>query len=492
MFSIIISLISGAILALAFPRMNAHWVAWFALTPLMHYTFSQRWGRVVACGFAFGMGFFGVLLYWIEVFGKLPWFALAAYQSVFVIGFVVSAKLLGQRLSASGRLLLLPALWVIWEWIRSLGSVGFTWGDIGYSQYKELPVIQMAAVTGVWGVTFLLALCNAGLANLLAARGDAVRMKTTRLQMAIVLLIIALALILGRAWIYPNFASDTVKVAVVQGNIEQGMEIDAGYVDRTWRTYTAMTLDAANQRPDIIVWPETVVPGYGRDWFNAERLKSLSDVTQSTLLVGGWDQDSAKKVYNAAFLVAPQRGIVGQYAKVHLVPFGEYVPCRKQLPFLQAYHVTAYDTSSGSGFNTLRTGKLDVGTAICFESIFQDIPRTLVKQGASVLCVITNDCWYDETAAAEQHMAFSVFRAVENRRWLVRGATTGISCVIDPYGRIVSSLGVRKAGIVRASVESLTGLTFFTRYGEWVLYISWIVVLVSAWCAWRTRRFDGG
>ena len=481
MAGIVISLICGIILALAFPRANVHWFAWFALAPLMYFVYRLSWKRALLSGFAFGMGFFGTLLYWIAVFGKLPWFVLAAFQSLFVIGFVVLAKLLGTRMSLWGRFVLLPSLWLAVEWVRSLGMFGFTWGDLGYSQYRALPVIQIASVTGVWGISFLIALSNSALANLVTARRARAGLGAAHAQVFIAVLLVLANLIYGLAILRGPVAKDgdRLRVAVIQGNVNQDREIGPEYIEQTWDAYSSMTREAGRRGAELVVWPETVVPGRVRwDPFVLRRLAGLAKSARAKLLVGGWDEDARGRAYNSVFLIGAKPAVLGSYAKVHLVPFGEFVPARKYLPFLNQYHVTAYDTSPGSGFNTIDLGSRRIGTAICFESIFPEISRAMTASGANLLCVVTNDCWYDWTAAAEQHMLFSVFRAVENRRWLVRGASTGISCIIDPCGRIVSSSGARRAGIVSADVRTLVGTTFFTRHGNWVIHTSLILILL--------------
>lgn len=490
---IIISLISGIILSLAFPRPNLHWVAWFALSPLMYMVCRLRLRQAALCGLAFGFGFFGVLLYWIGVFGYLPWFALAMFQAVFVVIFAMLAGILSRGSSRPLRLLLLPSLWVAVEWFRSLGMMGLTWGDVGYSQYRFLPVAQLSSVAGVCGVSFLLALSNAAIADLAGAhparakrepglRGTAMYLcADPKCRPAFLCLALTpLACLFGLAQLRHAVPSDApeLHVAVVQGNIDQGTVEDYQYIQRTWATYEPMTRSAGMGGADLVVWPETVVPGcLGREQWTQDRLNALASDSHARLLVGGWDENGHGDVYNSAFLIAPGRGIVGRYAKVHLVPFGEFVPVRRWLPFLERYKVTSHDTASGPGYDAIDAGRFRIGTAICFESIFPEVSRTMTLDGAEMLCVITNDCWYDRTAAAEQHMAMSVFRAIENGRYVIRGASTGISCIIDPRGRVAARMGTRQSGVLRGLVRPITVLTLYTRLGDWVV---WVSMLLSA------------
>ena len=471
MLSIVISLISGVLLSFAFPRANVHWLAWFALAPLMYYTYRLNRRRALICAAVFGLGFFGNLLYWIGIFGKLPWAALTVFQCLFIVAFVAAARLIGFRLGSWGRFALLPALWVAFEWIRSLGMFGFTWGDIGYSQYEALPIVQLASFTGVWGVSFLIALSNSALASLAAARGNPGRLSGAHVQVILVGLAILSVAVLGLASLKRpvDRTSKPIKAVVIQGNINQDAEQDVAYCERTRRTYRTMTLAA--EKADLIVWPETVVPGCaGRDPYIQRRLADLAAVVKAHLLVGGWDESDRGGDLNTAFLIGPGSGVLGRYAKVRLVPFGEFVPLRRYMPFLQYYRVTPMDVSPGPGYNLLDAGSYKLGTAICFESIFPDISRRLTESGAELLCVITNDTWFERTPAAEQHMSKSVFRAVENRRYLLRAAATGISCIIDPHGRILARAGLFRRSVLHADVRAQAEKTFYTRHGDWLVY----------------------
>lgn len=466
MLKLLISLISGVLLSLAFPRANLHWVGWFALTPLMYYTYRLTWKWSLLCGLVFGLGFFGSILHWIGIFGTLPWIALSIMQSLFIVLFVLLARLTGLKYGTWSRFIILPAVWVSVEWIRSLGMLGFTWGDIGYSQYKVLPIVQIASITGVWGVSFLLALANSALANLWRAKNPGP-----------VYAQVALAVVIGLGvWAFGNDLLDSftpegepIKTAVVQGNINPDAPQNYEYRERLWSKYSNLTLDTAEHGVELVVWPECVVPGYpALDPWVKRRLDGIATEANVYLLFGARDEDEDGRVYNSAFLMSPEGDMLGSYAKVHLVPFGEFVPARQIWPFLDRYRVTLWDSSPGSEFRTLDMGSIKIGTAICFESIFPYISRRLTLAGADSLCIITNDSWFNWSPAAEQHMAKSVFRAVENNRFLIRGAVTGISCFIDPRGRVVGKTALFEEAVIVGDVYPSSSLTFFTRHGDWL------------------------
>lgn len=489
MLSVLISFISGLALALAFPRTNAYPLAWIALAPLFYFSVRRGWGMALMCGFTFGLGFFGALLYWIGVFGVLPWILLAILQALYIAAFALTARLIAGRLGGWGRLIVLPSLWTAFEWTRTLGLLGFTWGDVGYSQAQVLPVVQIASLTGVWGVSFVVAVVNAALAD---AFGIWVKSRSLSGSYPRIAAAMAVALVVigyGVASMHTPVHGKPVRAAVVQGNINQDTDEDLDYYDRSLDTYARMTREAGSKGAELIVWPETAMPGFpGSEPYLQRWLAVLSERADAQLIVGGRDQDRQGSVYNSAFLVAGERGVVGRYAKVRLVPFGEFVPARGYLPLLDNYRVTPIDMTPGRGFNLLEGGPCRVGVAICFESIFPYISRTLTASGAEVLCVITNDTWFGRTAAAEQHAQMSVLRAVENRRYVLRGAATGVSCIIDPRGRVLDHLQIFREGTVSAQVRGIRGRTFYTRHGEWFVYAVLVVVAVASVSAALGRR----
>jgi apolipoprotein N-acyltransferase len=355
---------------------------------------------------------------------------------------------------------------------------GFTWGDLGYSQYKVLPVIQIASITGVWGVSFLLALSNSALALACLEMRHSAYSRRALPQLAAALAIVFAAITFGvwSARTAGDFSGTKLRAAVIQGNVSQDTENSAAYADEAWRNYTAMTQKASRNGANLIVWPETVVPGFlGTDPYTQDRMKSLAESARAALLVGGWDAKRDGKVLNTAFMITPFAGITGRSAKIHLVPFGEFVPARRFLPFLRYYRVRSCDTSPGDGYNVMRAGTSQIGTTVCFESAFPYVARQLVDQGAQVLCVITDDEWFGKSAAAEQHFAKSVLRAVENRRYVLRAAATGVSGIIGPNGKILDHAQSRNSALLERTITAREDRTFYTRHGDWLVWLSILI-----------------
>jgi len=479
--------VAGAALSLAFPKANLYPIAWFAVAPLMYYTYRLPWKQALLSGFVFGLAFFLSLLYWVGMFGLLPLVLLAVIQSLYIMAFVGLARVLGSGLGVWGRMILLPALWIIAEWMSSLWITGFPWGNTGYSQYKLLPLVQVSSATGVLGVSFLLALSNAVVANWLTAR----RSRSAIAQAGVVVALVVALWIWGSAAIVDYHVSGRpVRVAVVQGNIRQNVPHDAAYIARISYTYGRLTQEAADRGAKLVVWPEGVAPGCVN--CDPVLLRHLTEVSEKSdgvrILVGGRGEAGDGRTFNCAYLIGSPEGLLGTYSKVQRVPFGEFVPLRDYLPLLARYRVMPYDVSPGPGFNVLRSGRDKIGAVICFESAFYHIGRSLANSGAEILCVITNDTWFGRTAAPEQHMSKSVFRAVENRRFVLRGAVTGISCVIDPCGRMVSRAGLFEEKLLVSDVAFISEKSFYTRHGDWLVCLSMLASLLLGATSLRARR----
>ena len=257
---------------------------------------------------------------------------------------------------------------------------------------------------------------------------------------------------------------------------------EAGYESDAFETCKTMSLKAASDHPDIIVWPETSLTteiteaGYGA------LISDLARQTDADYLVGGYDASTDPEragSHNASHLYTRDGGKAGVYRKVHLVPFGEFVPLRDYLPMLGNYRIREEDVAPGDSHVLLDSSIGKIGVSICFESLFPEISRVETRDGAVALFVTTNDSWFQHTQAARQHLMMSKLRAIENRRYVVRAALTGISAIIDPYGRTVTELGIFKRGIVSGTIVPLHTLTLYTRLGQYFAYMCALIVVAS-------------
>lgn len=474
----ILALFSGIVLALAMPLPGWWPLAWVGLVPLfitMNGS-SPRWAAIY--GFAAGAAYFGTVLFWFSIFGYLPWiaYALLAAPLYFALFAVVSSYLLPNRIGWLGYMLV-PAAWTSVQWLRVFGPLGFTWGSLAHLQANVPAVIQLASITGPWGIDFLVCAFNLALAGIFMS-------KTTKQKLSpIAVAAVLAAVVIG--WGYEQMrqpiAGSDVNVAVIQGNLPQGMDVDDAFVKLAQNRYSLMTAQAALDKVELVLWPETTLPvDMNPDWDNY--LGGLAKGCRVGCILGAYDKGpspSDPRDYNSAFSYSPAGEKLGVYHKVHLVPYGEYVPLRKQMPWLQNYGIRDVDVLPGKSHNLLPTQKGPVGVSICFESLFPAVSRIETRQGAEALVVITNDSWFKNSQAAEQHLMMARLRAVENQRYLIRAAATGISAIIDPYGRKIGELGIFKMGIVKGHIKMLRSITMYTRIGDSFAYACAIVSLAG-------------
>ncbi|MEN6370391.1 MAG: apolipoprotein N-acyltransferase [Armatimonadota bacterium] len=465
-------------LILAFPRTGLYPLAWVALVPLLAALRRTRPVGSLVLGLVTGFIFFGGLLYWISLFGYLPCALLALVEAVSVAVFALLAGLSMRH----GRftILTVPAIWTAIEYLRSLGAFGLTWGDLAYSQARWLPIIQVSSITGPWGVTFLIVMLNTAIALAI------IDFRKVRLQLAVaagVVLVTAIGGAVSISITHHKIIPDKT-VAMVQGGIEMRWR-DDNLSEEIYKTYWPMT-EKLGHGVDFIIWPESALPDYllASPYLQNE-MSVLARNSGADILAGGQDikldehAASGYREYNGAYLISPKGKIIGEYHKTHLVPFGEFVPGRNWLPFINNYRVRDVDYSPGTGYHILHSQKGNIGVMICFESIFPQIGRMFAKNGANVLFVITNDSWFGNTAAAAQHHDFAVFRAVENRRYVARNATTGITSLISPSGEVIKSAGLGKKSVVQGKLAMISGKTIYTKYGDWFVWLSLAVGLIG-------------
>ncbi len=492
-----LAFLSGILLALAFPRVNQSWLAWIALVPLLQ-VMSIRPFR---SGFIAGLGFFGLVLYWLNIvmttYGGLhPVFSLAAYLMLVVylalfFGTATWACCRLQEKLALSPVLTLPVLWVALEFLRSFLFTGFPWATLGYSQQTYLPVIQSADIFGVYGISFLLVLSNA-LCSRLWELGRKRQLHTFPWAwLALVLLLIVgnYGYGLWRLGKSVEQGGEKLQVALIQGNIDQSLKWDPAYQQATVDIYRDLSL-AASTAPsaDLIIWPESATPFYFQEAGPLhDEVVSVSRATGSSLLFGSPAFEQANRRYqylNSAFLLDPRGKILGRSDKVHLVPFGEYVPLGRYLPFINKLVSGIGDFSPGR-VNPLPMNGDQLGVLVCFEGIFPELARDYVRQGSDLLVNITNDAWFGKSSAPFQHLAMIRFRAVENRVWVARAANTGISAFIAPTGEITAQTPIFTPGFLRGEVTTGARLTLYTRIGD---LLPVMFLFLSLFWLVKTRR----
>ncbi|MEJ2038743.1 MAG: apolipoprotein N-acyltransferase, partial [Desulfosarcinaceae bacterium] len=497
-------------LTLAFPKIDQGWLAWISLTPLLLAIrqLDLRGGFIIGfwTGLVHNLGLMYWTVYTMHLYGNLPLFQcipllilLAGYLALYTGVFGLAVTGLCDR--PWKLMLVAPAAWVALEMVKAHLFTGFPWELLGYSQYKHLWIIQIADLTGVYGVSALIVAVNAFLALAVfywletTWKGEPVARRTFIATAGVT----ALALIAVCGYGIRQIANvdkavaaaDKSNVAVVQGNIDQAHKWDPSFQMITAVKYKELSRKMADRGADLIVWPETATPFY---FLQDPLLSSLTlDGIKETgvyYLIGSPSYQKGKsgiRYYNSAYLVTPEGKEAGRYDKVHLVPFGEYVPLKRWLPFIKKMVAQVGDFATGRRGSTLKWRQHSLGVLICYEVIFPELARAMTQNGASLLVNITNDAWFGYTSAAYQHFSMAVFRSVENRRALARAANTGISGFIGPAGRIISSTALFKEAAVMAPVPLLSLKTQYTRWGDWSLGSIVLLVLAAAGIA---RRLD--
>ncbi len=435
----------------------------------------QAFGR----SYLLGLIFFGGTMWWVgcvAIPGVIPLVAaLALYFAAW--GWFANKILLHPAPYTA--FLLLPASWVALEYLRSHLLSGLGWNLLAHTQWNWIPLIQLAGLTGVWGVSFLVVLVNVALS--VCVKGVGWRVKGINLGIAGVSLCAALfyGSMALRQFPAPStlHPSPVLKVALLQGNIPQTQKWDDAFEEAIWKRYEELMAETVKLQPDLIVWPETAVPGYLEDFRVAERLEGIARSAGAEMLVGlptegsvpGTGTVPGTDVYNSALLLDREGKEKARYSKIHLVPFGEFIPFKPVLGWLKKFYPVA-DFAPGKEW-TVFQGTVPFSVLVCFEDLFPEMARRFVREGAGWLLVITNDAWFGRSAASIQHLQASVFRAVENEVWVGRAANTGWTGFVDPAGRRLPPPGQIprfKAGVAVADLPVVARKeTLYTRWGDW-------------------------
>jgi apolipoprotein N-acyltransferase len=405
-------------------------------------------------------------------------------------------------------LVLAPFVWVAVELARTR-ITGFPWDLLGISQVDNIPLAHIATVTGVYGLSFEIMVVNTALAAAFVIRTErGQRSKRKPLLLATGAAIVVLQA--GRLISPPVLPTDHT-ARLVQQNIPvvQGGDWTKEYFEGTLRDLSRVSLttpslnpagggqassgSTPSVHPDLIVWPESPAPFYTTDPTFREAVSNIAREAQAWMLVGSLgirnaaeSPGRATQLYNSGSLVSPGGEWVGRYNKMHLVPFGEYVPFKRVFGFAGGLTQEVGDFSPGTSRAPLQAGS-KLGVFICYESIFPDEIRQLAANGAEVFVNISNDGWYGDSGAYAQHLKQARMRAVENDRWLLRDTNTGVTAAIDPYGRVVSTIPRKIRAALDATYALTNVTTFYTRHGDWFAYLCAIISVAGLLLNFRFR-----
>jgi apolipoprotein N-acyltransferase len=502
---------SGILLAITFPPFAFHHLAWVALVPFLvalSRAGSTRSGALL--GMAFGVAFFGLDLRWIyqtvvvhghfhPVLGAVTFVGLVAtlalYTSAFGFALAMFRKL-GYQAA-----LVAPFLWVTLEYLRSVFLTGFPWDLLGYSQAGFLTLIQIADITGVFGISFVIVLVNSILTHMVDAvfLGERFSLRLCAFALFCVSLVVIYGHLKVQEWSRVSESASHYAIGTLQGNIPQEIKWDEKSRAATFSIYEALGSKATREGAKLLIWPETSVPvlfgSSDPDW---KIPGEISERLGAPMLIGapvGENIDGAYHYFNSALLINGQ-SIVARYDKIHLVPFGEYMPLSWLLPLGPGIAARDMDYSEGREMTVMSaSGSPRFSVLICYEAIFPEPASRAVRAGAQFLVNITNDGWFGNSGAPYQHLAMAGLRSVENRVWLLRSANTGISGAFDPAGRLTNSVDLSETGqfTTKVSVANHPN-TFYNRWGN-IFALSCALFCVIpiigrgwAWIVNRSRR----
>lgn len=489
-----LALLSAALLLVAMPGSGDLWyLVFFGLVPLLFAIRKLPLKQVFLTALVCGLAHYFFQMYWIinvlKQYGGLhivvataALFFLALYMSLYLILFAAGSYRLLQSENCFNVIWGLPILWVGLDWLRSWLFTGLPWMDLGYALASVPQLIQLADITGHYGVTFIVLLINVLVYHLLVKVTEPINKRGYELKfVAHILPVFALIAAVGfySSMRWKSTAQqlavadgESIEVGIVQGNIDQSLKWDASLQRQSVDKYLLLTKHLFDDNsPEIIVWPETALPFYPTRSGYTDILKAAAEYYDTSIITGApWFKviDLDKKeidYFNSSLLLTPSGEFAGSYFKSHLVPFGEYVPFKQFFPFMAPLVEAAGDFTAGNVENPLTYKNAKAGVLICFESIFPEIARKWSIEGANYLVNLTNDAWYGKSSAPHHSLAMTIFRAVETRKNLVRSANTGISGIINPLGQMVKRSPLFEPWAAAGKIKLFESQTFFVRFG---------------------------
>ena len=478
-------MLSGLLSALAFPKFSLSFFIWISFIPLFFIISKKTPKQSFLLGMIAGFSFYAVLLSWIPDvpahYGNLSMgFSILIYIVFMLILSLFWAffSLFFSKIRRSfphAAFFLAPFLWIVFEYALAHILTGFPWGLVGYAQYQNLYFIQMASITGIYGLSFFIVLLQSLFVLSIQTRKKA----PFFIGLAIVLLIHLGGFLSLKKIIV---SSETFQASVIQGNVSSDIywpDISYEKIQQLFNEHISLSNAASISGSQLIIWPEFSVPlcfscpskfyrNFKKDLFQ------FVQETQSTLLLGTNEMfpfQDTNQYFNTALCLSPDLSST-EYHKMHLVPFGEYTPYKKIFSFINKMTHAIGEITPGEEFRLHSFKTVPFGSPICYEIIFPNLVRKFTKNGAQFLTTLTNDGWYGLSAAPYQHFAIAVIRAVENRRFLLRAATTGISGIVDPFGRILVESELETQTFLTGHITPLSSKTLYTLTGDVFVYVS--------------------
>lgn len=504
------ALLSGVALVFAFPKYDYGLLAFVALVPLLVSLEGLRRSEAALAGLVFGSTYIFGTNYWIYhslyYYGGVPLAGAllgillgAAYLGVYyalVAYFFVRVR----DTSNAPAALLVPVLWVMAEYGRSHLMTGVPLALVGYTQHQYPVMLQIADTTGIYGVSFLVVAVNGAIADVLTLKLKQERRPLFSLGpvvggVAAVVALLCLSLGYG-AWRLgqePGAQGREVRVSVIQANIEQSLKWDTAFQQTVVAAYDRLTEEAMQDEPDLIVWPETAVPiMFEKGGPEYARMKKYSEAMGADLLFGAITSkpgpDGAMLQSNSTIFIGHDRAAAQVYDKLHLVPFGEYVPLRNVLFFIKKLTAGIGDFAPGTGHARMKAEYGEFAAVICYEIMFPGLVRNFYRDGGDFIVTVTNDGWFGTTSGPHQHFAMSVLRSVENRKPLVRAANTGISGFVDSHGRVTARTNLMQEAVLSGTIRTDSTRSFYSRFGDLFVYICMVVSIVAIFNTYKPGR----
>jgi apolipoprotein N-acyltransferase len=490
--AIVFPIASGILLVLCQPPVSLFPLAFVALIPLLYGMEKYAYRHPFIPGFIAGIVTYLGLIYWVVVamnaYGGIDIFTSIIILSLFVLYlslytgiFSAAIFFLEKRVSAPVYITA-PVVWVLLEYLRGVALTGFPWSFLAHSQHNFPAFIQVASVTGTYFISFLIAAINCLILFFI------LRKPVSKIYITAICFMVAASVIYGAVRLR-EVEEGKLTTAIVQGNIRQDVKWDDAFKIKTIQIYYHNTLRNGSN-VDFVVWPETALPlVFNEEVYVNQVIKALPPLINSPLLFGTIWKDRNGRLYNSSYVLGRNGDVNGIYNKAHLVPFGEYTPLIRYLPFLQKITAQGVGFASGDGHDPITTSIGKVGILLCYEGVFPYITNEAVGKGAQFLVNLTNDAWYERTSAAYQHLVFYVFRAVETDRYVLRAANTGISAIIDPRGRITARTEIFEERVLKGGFALRDTITFYVLHGDYFILAAFLfLATVVSVQFFKTRR----